>query len=497
MTPEIILGPPGTGKTTALIREVEKELERGVPPEAIAYVSFTKKAAKEAVTRAMAKFGLPGYSFPYFRTLHSLCFRSVGISSSEVFDNKQVLEFGRWLGIEVTGKINFEEGSTYGTKPGDRALFMVNLSRVTGIPLREYYLRDTDDLPWALVDRVARGLDAYKKSQGVVDYTDMLEMFLRGNWRPDVSVVIVDEAQDLSHLQWRVVDKLAEGARRLVTAGDDDQAIYRWAGADSSRLVHMRGDVRTLGQSFRVPIEVQRVAASIIKRIGERREKEWAPRDERGVVSRVGKVTNVDWSGDDILVLSRNAYFLNEVEEHIRSMGVVYSKRGNPAVDPEVMGAIEQWEDLRAGKKVPVEEARRIYGYMGTGSMVRKGFKTLLGWQGDVSLDDLLKRGGLLKAPIWHEAFDKMSPHDKIYVLTARKHGEKFKKEPRVRLSTIHGSKGGEADHVVIIPDMAARTLKEAERNPDDEARVWYVAVTRAKRKLTIVEPATTKFFSL
>jgi superfamily I DNA/RNA helicase len=59
-----------------------------------------------------------------------------------------------------------------------------------------------------------------------------------------------------------------------------------------------------------------------------------------------------------------------------------------------------------------------------------------------------------------------------------------------VRVSTIHGSKGGEADHVVVLREMAQRTHREMrEVSEEDEARVWYVAVTRARERLSIVEP--------
>jgi superfamily I DNA/RNA helicase len=79
------------------------------------------------------------------------------------------------------------------------------------------------------------------------------------------------------------------------------------------------------------------------------------------------------------------------------------------------------------------------------------------------------------------------------YMLAARRRGEKLRATPRVRLSTIHSAKGAEADHVVLMTEMARRTHKEMENNPDDERRVWYVGVTRAREKLTIVNSQTSQ----
>ena len=85
---QVILGPPGTGKTTTLLRIVEDALSRGVPPERIAYLAFTRKAAYEAQERAMTQFGFDEARFPFFRTLHSLAFRELGLQRDKVMTNK-------------------------------------------------------------------------------------------------------------------------------------------------------------------------------------------------------------------------------------------------------------------------------------------------------------------------------------------------------------------------------------------------------------------------
>ena len=81
---ELILGPPGCGKTHTLIEIVRDALSRGVEPDRIGYVSFTKKAVTEAVERAGSAFNLTPKSLPYFRTLHSLGYSGLGLSQSDL-----------------------------------------------------------------------------------------------------------------------------------------------------------------------------------------------------------------------------------------------------------------------------------------------------------------------------------------------------------------------------------------------------------------------------
>ena len=79
----IVIGPPGTGKTTTLLNLVDKYLKE-TDPNKIGYFAFTQKAAYEARDRAMDKFNYTEDDLPYFRTLHSLAFRRLGINKDNV-----------------------------------------------------------------------------------------------------------------------------------------------------------------------------------------------------------------------------------------------------------------------------------------------------------------------------------------------------------------------------------------------------------------------------
>lgn len=499
MNPEIILGPPGTGKTTTLLRMVEEELANGVPPDRIGYVSFTKKAASEAVERACARFSLEVKELRYFRTLHSMCFQSLGLSNADVFEGKKLVEFGDWLGVPLSAHRSLEDNLMAGFTPGDRVIFMENLARVTETPLRRLYDRDDDRLSWQFVERMSLGLRQYKKTHQLIDYTDMLAMFAASSWSPHLEVLFVDEAQDLSMLQWRVVEKLARGARRVVIAGDDDQAIYRWAGAAVEHFVGLPGSVTVLGQSWRVPRSIQTASSEIIRQVRNRRDKEWRPTDRDGRLSRVRHLSEIDWWSDDILVLARNMYLLRGLEKDLRSDGVIFEIRGHPSIKRTTLDAVRRWERLRRGESMTVDDVRTIYSLMNIGTGVKRGYKSLPSLPPDqvVDMTFLRESGGLLRDDIWHEALERIPQTERMYLLRALRHGERTKGRPRVRLSTIHGSKGGEAAHVVLLTDMAARTHHEMRREPEDEARVWYVAVTRAREQLSVVAPSTRMSFRI
>lgn len=492
MNPEIVLGPPGCGKTTRLLSLVEEELARGVPPDRVGYLAFTRRAATEAAERARTRFSLTERDLPYFRTIHSLCFQVLGLSSDDVLQGERLEQFGEWLRVPVSGRVSMEEGSSFGFLDGDRCLHMDNLARVRCIPLRQQYEEDSDNLGWAMVDHVSRGLAEYKRAHHLIDYTDMLQMFADSSWSGRLEVLFVDEAQDLSMLQWRVVEKMAQTCRRVVVAGDDDQAIYRWAGAAVDKFVGMPGQVSVLDQSWRVPAAVQDLAAEVVGQISRRRSKVWRPRPEDGVVQRVQHFSQAPTDGD-VLILSRNTCFLRDLERGLRADGIVYELRGRPSISPTLLTAVRTWERLRRGEAARADDIRRVYEHMSSGRGYRRGHRLLpgLGPDDELTMEQLRESRGLLVDTIWHEALDRIPVEERTYIVSALKQGESVSGRPRVRLSTIHGAKGGEADHVVLLRDVAWRSYQMGEQFPDDEHRVWYVGATRARKTLTIVAPTT------
>jgi DNA helicase-2/ATP-dependent DNA helicase PcrA len=96
-------------------------------------------------------------------------------------------------------------------------------------------------------------LERYKEQNGLIDFPDMLEKFLDSGEAPKLRVMFVDEAQDLSLIQWRLVKKIEERSQDSYISGDDDQAIYKWNGAHVNTFINLEGKKTVLDQSQRVP----------------------------------------------------------------------------------------------------------------------------------------------------------------------------------------------------------------------------------------------------
>ena len=491
-----IFGPPGTGKTTTLLNMVDDALESGVHPHRIAFLAFTRKAANEAKERAAARFGLdPKKDLMYFRTLHSLALTSTDIRPEQVMQPLHYKELGNAIGVSLVGAKHdqFEDVPSM-TSANDPVLGLINLARLRKVPLREQYNESNIDQDWNTVSYVDKCLTEYKEKMGLYDFTDMLAEFVRQSdkYCPHFDLCFLDEAQDLSNLQWDIAHILDAHSERMYAAGDDDQAIYRWAGANVDHFINLPGGSETLSQSYRVPSEVHKIAEGVVRRITRRFPKRYEPRGEPGNVARINTINALDMTQGSWLILSQAGYQLQPVANDLKSNGYLFNYRGHRSISEKISDAVNGWEQLRKGKEVSAETVRKIYGFMSTGDRVKRGFKKLPGLddQDMVNMQDLIVNHGLLADTnmIWSEAMDKLPETDRAYITALLRRGEKFNGIPRITASTIHGSKGGEADNVVLFTDLSPAADEQMRINPDDMHRVFYVGVTRTKQNLYIVD---------
>ena len=108
-------------------------------------------------------------------------------------------------------------------------------------------------------------------------------------------------------------------------------------------------------------------------------------------------------------------------------------------------------------------------------------------------LDTLKGKFGLLDAPIWHEALTRIPEDKRDYLVAVLRRKTKLSTMNRIRLSTIHGAKGGEADNVLLMMDLSPKFAAEMQKNGDNVHRLFYVGITRAKKALHLVLPKHTE----
>ena len=299
---KIILGPPGTGKTTTLLNLVEQELAKGTPPDRIGFFAFTKKAAVEAKERAIKKFKLQDQQLPYFRTLHSLAFNELGLNKSEIMGKNSYKEFAQSFGLDLGYVIDADDMN--GSITTDNILINeVNLSRMKCLKLEEHYNQSNLDVSWHALLRTKNALEEFKRKKEVFDFTDMIELFIESGPELKFEVLFIDEAQDLCALQWLMVNKLSKNSKMTYVCGDDDQAIYRWNGADVEHFINMSGEVQTLNKSYRCPRSVQALSNNIISRVKNRRNKQWFGTEEEGKTNYHAYPESVDIQNGEWLIL--------------------------------------------------------------------------------------------------------------------------------------------------------------------------------------------------
>ena len=484
----IVLGPPGTGKTWTLLNKVEQYLKQ-TDPDKVGYFAFTKKAANEAKERAMNKFNLSEDDLPYFRTLHSLAFRRLGVNKENVMQRRHYEDLGRKINLPLDyNDYDDEETGLFTTKSD--YLRIINLAKLRNISIDEQFnmQEHNQDVEYDKLIIISEELKRYKKEYGLIDFNDMILDFVKSDKSPNFDVVFIDEAQDLSLMQWDMTKSIWNKTGDSFIAGDDDQAIFRWAGADVDSFITQTGKLLHLTQSRRIPRRVHEAAMKIIQRVSNRIPKNWQPKTVEGSLTMHNSFDDINMSSGEWMILTRTRYMLEELEEILKQKGLYFENRFKKTYEKDVQEAAIQWEYLRKGQLLNYKQLEKISKYMGPAHWNKQKMKGMAK-ESFYGIDQLTKDYGLNVKTEWYSAFDDCSMDRKEYIRAMRRNGEALNKDPRIQLSTIHSVKGGERQNVVLLSDLSHNTNKSFEKNPDDENRLFYVGATRTKENLHIVQP--------
>jgi DNA helicase II / ATP-dependent DNA helicase PcrA len=488
-----IYGPPGTGKTTTLLDRVEKLISRGIKPRDMAYLSFTNKAVNEARTRAFRKFvGCTDDDLRNFRTIHSFCrqnFKQVPIINPDT----DMVEFAETLGLP---KLRFENYNGH-VVWNDWSLRVYDKSRNRLIHPDDQYKEEK--IKRVVYEKFRLIIEAYEeyKTNHRVDFTDMIEEYIEKAVAPELNVLIVDEAQDLTPLQWKLIYKLAENSKRIYIAGDDDQAIYEWNGADVDYFNDFPGKDFILKTSYRIPKAIHDFSQYLATYIRGRKKKDFIPKINSGNIITYQRLKDIQFNASDSwMILGRTNEIVEELKNEAKTIGLFFQdSKGSKSFDINKWRAIKIWNQLMKGNRINKEQCHIVYTYIneiayGWRSLDSKKWTTVPNDR-EFDYNFLSTEAGLHAAKDdWTNVFNRNFPEtDKFYFNKLIENEINPDLDSEVIIDTIHSIKGGEAKDVVIYEksNWPAHLENKVGKDRSSEYRVWYVGITRAKQNLHIL----------
>ncbi len=519
-----VFGPPGTGKTTYLTGHISQAASRfGV--RQVLVMSHTRAAAHELVSKDLA---IPAENVA---TLHAVCYRALlKPYIAETITSK-------WNEIHPEFALSHrynDQGEPTGRETiGDQALREINLLRARMVP--------QDRWP-STVAPFWRAWTNWKKSRNILDFTDLIENCLHdvgvapGNPR----AIICDEGQDFNPLQLALVRSWGKAASYLLIAGDDDQSLYSYAGADPRSLLLPKladSQVRTLIESKRIPAAIHRyVVRHWSSRITIRQSKPFFPKAEEGMVRNeasggfdvAGLANRLEANvaqGKTTMLLGSAHFALTRTMQELRRRGIPFGNSYRP--DNLI------WNPLGgkgngAGRRIQCIAAARPRRHE---DWIYKGQELKL-WAEWIRADGTFESGAkeeiksldsdALIAPAWlaskmdaaeWETLSRHMEHSDAAiadwwqrrVLTKHHHDAQYAakvverkslatttEKPLLTVGTIHSVKGGQADTVFVLPDLTNRWKNDYMRGGatrDALLRLYYVACTRAQSTLRLCQP--------
>tara|TARA_R100001079_G_scaffold42039_1_gene21153 strand:- start:412 stop:2181 length:1770 start_codon:yes stop_codon:yes gene_type:complete len=558
-----ILGGPGCGKTTKILKILSDYLANGLEPEQALLIGFAKATVKTLQDRVLKDKLLTEKQSESITTIHKFCKDRIGggdvfnTSAKKSFKKKYMTDPDKWIMLDDENYDSQDEIAAQWSEEQDKRLYVYY--DIINKALHEYgydknKLHGKDELDKILnwfgesEDHKYKSvhteqliyfyncLKNFKSQNGMIDFNDMLIKALYSTVEfPKYEIVLVDESQDLSKLEWEVISKIARKTRDLYLVGDDDQAIYRWKGSNVKifqRWPCRKENVTRLERTHRLPGKIYDFAVSIRDNIKTRLGNEFfcekrIEKNQEGSIKYIYGLDEIENIKPDSEVIfcarARNlcrpyAFFLKHQGLAFLEKSQNLDERGKftSSFPDSCKEIIENWNTLQEGGSIKGKHYIRMVKEMKK-EFISEHKKTAIATKNtaprELNTDELfsyeeLKNKFYLNCPkdkIWHEVFEfnttRIVSHKKPKALFESKEdfNDYLKRcweknptlETKIIVSTIHGVKGMEADKVVMSVEWGYSLdhyMLGDDRKEDEEVRVCYVGVTRTKSELYLFE---------
>lgn len=515
--PYVIIGSAGTGKTTKLIDIYQNETEeRGI--EKVYFLTFSKTTRREIEKRLGKKFTKA--ELENVRTLHSLCFNLLGLKPEEVVKTKHIKRFFlEMYGLDYKNSneldINEPVSILFGDDEAEKIFRTIQKSRqiITSVNnTRE--IEEVSVTYRQQVKNIAEEYIKYKKENNIYDFDDMIEKVPELNLFPhNLEVLIVDEFQDLTPLQYITYKHLATYAKKVIIAGDDDQAIYGFSGSDHKMLIKEyykateNGNAEVLNTCYRSGANIMKIALNFIeKNCKDRIPKEINFIDDSGEFEMrnfygYGDIVNIinnSYENNKIFILARTNAECRRFSEILNENLIPHSfiKRGsiwtnkfinliNSFIRTKKKKAINKEQILVLMDYIPSSSSHKKFGFKrGTKKQVKKNQKEIYT---NTEFLDLLTQ----KIPLFlviDGIHNKKLSENKKDILKRCLQLNKEIENREIAIGTYHSSKGLETYINIVYNNLPRRLFEKFDNEVrEEEARNLFTAMTRGKIKTIVM----------
>jgi DNA helicase-2/ATP-dependent DNA helicase PcrA len=564
-----LFGGPGSGKTTALLDRVDQILDQDdVEVRDVLVVSYTRAAAAEVRERLAERLDVSPRSLQgNVCTMHAKAYELLNLSRGDVVGEDDKKEFCEEYGVEYEDEYGGAGRRTArSTTIGNKIIATSQWLQRTNRDVADWY-----DVPfqWNVeevrlppevdpnaqegnkytptwpssddrvdVPETIRAWRAYKGEHGLVGFADMLERVKQRSLVPNVDYLVIDEFQDITTLQYEVYQEWKPQMRQVLIAGDDDQVVYAWQGADPNLLLDAERDEDVvLPNSYRLPSRILNVVNREIRHIEKRQEKDLKPRKEGGTVegvespSMLDLVRNVRYTvqQDDgsLMLLFRARYQMFQFIDEFIGEGIPFKVLTDQRMwTDRLTQYVRAVEAIDRGEPVDGLQARRLADMLqdsafGTGDRddlydaidereEETGVESLT--ELSFEADEVKNFAPFMPGPASAGDMVRKVTSFQRKSVTAYFAGEYAGMDPaRVRVGTIHSAKGREADHVFVSTDLTEKVVEQMAASvpdptavdgveeftsttspvpvlTDNERRVFYVGMSRARERLVVLE---------